>query len=261
GSDGQPAGFLCALLLSRETVGCLDAVEPGALERHMPAEYARLRTLPAAQADTYYAVMLGLDIHHRDYSWQELVGLLIRDGLARLGEGTRAIVGGTHPDLLRLLKQLGFAPYEPGTDRPDRPIDLHVLDLRGGRFGPWVVSLLEAVEGHGDDLFNHSLMPLPELKRLLLALHDPAPWRQSPLPATLGLPPEALRERLQRLVTGADPLPAPVTSYDREVLEMVAWRGLPPNAAAARLHVSRATLYRHLDRAVQHVHQALTNPL
>src|SRR5690606_38202384 len=81
GSDGQPAGFLCALLLSRETVGCLDAVEPGALERHMPAEYARLRTLPAAQADTYYAVMLGLDIHHRDYSWQELVGLLIRDGL------------------------------------------------------------------------------------------------------------------------------------------------------------------------------------
>ena len=293
GSDGRPAGFLCAVLLSRETVACLDAVAPGALERHLPDEYKHLASLAPEHADTYLALMLGRDLYHKEYTSQELVGLSIRDGLAHLGEGTRALVGGTNPDLVRLLSGLGFVPYVSTLKAPGaagvpgpasangrdsaavsarhKPRDgaglqagperLFVLDLRDGRFGPWVVSLLQVVDGPGADFVSRTLVPLSELRRLLLALHDADAWRSSPLPAVLGWEPDALREQLLRMVTGRGPLPPPLTDYDRAVLEGAAWRGLSPVAAAAQLHVSRATYYRHLERAVKRLHQALTNPL
>jgi len=288
GSDGRPAGFFCAVLLSRETVACLDAVSPGALERHMPGEYKRLASLARDYADTYLALMLGRDVYHDEYTEPELVGLIMRDGLARLGEGTRALVGGTNPDLVGLLSALGFVPYvstipapsgafatsaggyggaaqRGGHElRPDAgvqasPERLFVLDLREGRFGPWVVSLLQMVDGPGPDLVSRTLVPLRELRRLMLLLHDAEVWCSSPLPAILGWDPDALREQVQRVVTGRDPLPPPLTDYDRLVLEGAAWRRLAPIVAASQLHVSRATYYRHLERALSRLHQALTN--
>lgn len=267
-SDGRAAGFLAAMLLSRETVACLDAIEPGALRRQLPGEYQQFAAVPPEQADTYLALMVGLELQNEEYTWQEVVGLLIRDGLAQLGDGTRALVRGTHPGLVRLLSDLGFAPYhaENKEDRgapppPGEGGDLYVLDLRGDRFGPWVVSLLEAMESHGDDLLARTLVPIPELRRLLTLLHDPEPWRQSPLPAALGWEPDELRAWLRRLLAGAEPLPAPLSDYDRQLLETVAGRNASPEAWAARLHVSRATYYRHLARALEHLHQALADPL
>src|SRR5690606_31618551 len=55
GPRGERLAFLVTLLLSEETVACLDAIEKGALLRHMPKEYRRFAKLPAEKADTYFA--------------------------------------------------------------------------------------------------------------------------------------------------------------------------------------------------------------
>ena len=259
GSDGRPAAFMAAPLLARDTVACVEEVAPGTLRRLFPWEYDRLAALPPEKADTYFALLLGADAEHEEYSDQELTGILIRDGLARLGEGTRAIVCGSHPGLVSLLTQLGFTRYMGAGPGPGPRRRVHTLDLRDGRFGPWVVSLLARMEGKREAGYARALASLPELRRLTGALHEPEQWRRSPLPAALGWDPEALRLRVQRLLAPGGPLVPPLTAYDRDVLRSVA-EGLVPAAAAAQLHVSRATYYRHLERALEHLHQVISAP-
>lgn len=272
-ASGAPRAFLAAVLLFKESIAAIDAVEEGAVERLLPAEYARLASLPVDAAHTYLALMVGIDPDSEEHSKQELAGFMIRDGLARLGEGARALVRTQRPDLAALLTKLGFVDYgndtaqsaenlyRPGrVDAPDRGV-LYELDLRGGRFGPWALSFLNAVDrgvpGHPT---AGGLAP-EHVRRLLKTLHDADEWRKSPTSALVApfaaVFPGDLRATVIAILNGRQPCPVPLTEYDKVLLFHTYWRRTPPTALTLDLHISRATYYRHLERAVRNLCRAL----
>src|SRR5690606_32561775 len=61
----------------------------------------------------------------------------------------------------------------------------------------------------------------------------------------------------QALFKRARACPPPLTEYDAELLYKTYWRRIAADAVAAKLHISRATYYRHLRRATERLHQAL----
>lgn len=260
GSQGEPLAFLVAVLLCREMIALIDDVEQGALERHLPAEYSRLVALPLEKADTYLALMVGVDSESEDHTEQQLVGLIIRDGLARLGEGTRALLCTNHPDLERLLGQLGFSRYA-STALPDLKHGPHEymyeLDLRSGRFGSWVLSFLDAVDGGGLPSEPTATIALEDVRSLLESLHDAAAWENSPVAAALDSSAVDLRETVKAILTGRQPSPPPLTEYDAKLLCQTYWRRVTPDAIAFDLHISRSTYYRHLRRATDNLRNAL----
>lgn len=260
GAQDEPLAFLVAVLLFKEMIALIDGIEPGTLQRHLPEEYPRLAALPLEQADTYFALMVGVDPESEDHTEQELVGLIIRDGLARLGEGTRALLHTNHPDLERLLGQLGFSHYllaasPDGNHGPHT--HMYELDLRSGRFGSWVLSFLESVERGGFPSAATVTIALEDVRSLLASLHDAAVWENSPVAAALQLSAADLRDTVIAILTGRQPSPPPLTEYDAKLLCQAYWRRVAPDAAAFDLHISRSTYYRHLQRATENLRNAL----
>ncbi|BAS26910.1 ATP-binding protein [Limnochorda pilosa] len=266
GERGEPLAFLATVLLYDRSVALLDAVEPGALARHLPEEYHRLATLPADAADTYLALMVGVTGSGQDSSGpglaeDELVGLLMRDGLAHLGEGARALLTATHPALQHLLGRLGFIERQdvkpPGASEPP-PGRLYELDLRGGRFGPWVLSFLEETDGPAVGPGKTEALSAPALRNLLKAWHDPATWQLSPVPAVLHMDGPSLRAKFQKIFEGQERPPLPFTARDAELLRQTFVHERAPDLIASDLHLSRATYYRHLMRALERLAAALS---
>lgn len=257
-STGEPLAFIGVLLLCQDTVQLLDSVEQGALSRRLPHEHARLAALPPEQADTYICAIVGIDQRSEEYTLQELVGLIIREGLAYLGEGTRAFVGGSDANFERQLQHLGFTPTDHGLDAGRF---MYVLDLRHGRFGPWVLSFL-ADDGSssvsvGDP--HPGTLSIQRLRELLSAFHDETVWERSGAALGLGYTGAQLKVRIVNALRGCQPLPAPFSQNDREILLRTYVQGQSPRAVADALHVSRATYYRHLQRAVERLRIALLN--
>lgn len=260
--DGRLLGMFVALLLWRDTARCIEAIEPGALARHLPEEHAQMAGLPPEKADTYIAVMVGADPGNEEFSLQEIVGVLIRDGLARLGNGTRALLGTNHRALVLLLDRLGFQLYKQGPHAltfGGMPWTLYELDHRSGRFGAWVMAFLDAVDGQDRFLLRSEAFTVSDLRTLLADFNDAAAWERSPVPAAVSLDPGELRTKLKEVLMDGGPLPPPLMDRDREALLQTFILRRPPEVVAANLHVSRATYYRHLQRALERLRDALVN--
>src|SRR5690606_6751838 len=121
-SEGQVVGFFVAVLLYRDSIALIEDIEPDAVRLHLPEEYDHFARLSADEADTYLAVMVAAEENHPEYRGGELMGVIIRDGLARLGDGTRAILRTNRSDLEELLRMLGFTRYYPPNPRRQKRI-------------------------------------------------------------------------------------------------------------------------------------------
>ncbi len=259
--EGECLGMLATVLLWRDTAERIEAIEPGALARHLPVEHERILALPAEEADTYFAVMVGAARQSEAFSLEEIIGGLIRDGLARLGEGTRALLGAGQPALVQLLESLGFQMYQDGA----RVLShlglrwiLYELDLRSGRFGPWALSFIDDARGrepHG--LVRANALALADLRTLLANFNDPDVWERSRAATAIGVNPDQLRTQLKNVLVDGAPLAPPFTEEDRKLLFETFFLRRPPLAVADDLHVSRATYYRHLRRALDRLREAL----
>lgn len=268
GRSGAILALMVDLLLSSETCARLEAIEPGALRRHLPEEADHLASLSPEMADTHLTVMVGVDEDDEAHAAAELIGVLIRDGLARLSEGTRALVGASHPELQQLLERLGFARYGAtiatfGAHESvpwETEYALYQLDLRSGRFGAWVLSFLDTLDDEGPLGSHRARVPITsaDLRALLRAWNDPAAWAENPVPAALGMDPDELRATLLKILTG-DELPPPLASGDQAILYQTFVRGFSPDVIADHLHISRASYYRHLSRAIDRLRDSLSH--
>lgn len=255
-SQGRPLAFLAYLLCHRETVAAFDRVAPGALARNYPREAPNWARMSTDEADTYVTVMVGATDQSPQTTQMTLVGTMMRDALAHLGEGARAFSRVTNPDLRRLMLELGFRQLtaaEVGQDDPTLPGHVFELDLRDGRFGPWLLAFLLKTEG---EVVPRRTISPADLRELLRGWHDASTWRSSN-PAMAGLDGLSLRRRLERMLSGQHPLPPPLSPDDQKLLLETYIHRRPVDEVAAQLHISRATYYRHLARALDHLAAAL----
>src|SRR5690606_14950925 len=261
-SEGQVVGFFVAVLLYRDSIALIEDIEPDAVRLHLPEEYDHFARLSADEADTYLAVMVAAEENHPEYRGGELMGVIIRDGLARLGDGTRAILRTNRSDLEELLRMLGFTRYYPPESeeaKADPRRSRFQLDVRHGRFGPWVLSLLAAMARKPAPTRPVREFTVDDVRALLTDAHDADAWAASPVPRSVGIPAEELRAKVKHFLSGREPCPPPLTEYDAELLYKTYWRRIAADAVAAELHISRATYYRHLRRATERLQQPLAS--
>lgn len=257
-SQGRPLALLAYVLCHRETVAVLDQLVPGALAMNYPRESAHWTGLETDEADTYVTLMAGASDQSPEMSRRILIGALMRDALAHLGEGARAFCRITNPDLRRLLVGLGFRQLtaaETGQADPSLPGHVYELDLRDGRFGPWLLSFLLKTDG---EAMPPRALPAADLRELLRGWHVAATWRNTN-PLFAGYDGRSVRRQLERILTGQHPLPPPFSREDQKLLLETYVYLRPAERIAAELHVSRATYYRHLARALERLAAALAS--
>lgn len=207
------------------------------------------------QADTYYAV-LGAAV--KDYSMlsrEELVGLLTLDRLSLLGDGARAVLVATNPDLKRLLQQLGFKLRPTRTRKCDTSYaraDVLELDLRNDGFGEWITSFFpEIMKQQAVNAVVPHPLSISEVRKLFTSLYRPAELiRFLPFFSAMKEPSELQKYLLSLLQHDALGL----SEQDRLILKCT-YCVHPGNAVAAATdcNMSRATYYRHLQKALSNV--------
>jgi predicted DNA-binding protein (UPF0251 family) len=135
------------------------------------------------------------------------------------------------------------------------------LDLRSEDFGDWIGSFLEAAGPKQPAAAPSDVPTADDVRAALQLLADPVALRNTRLAAKLGLSGAdagpALIATLQRFIQG-DPPVAPLSRVSVTLLKLLAAQpSLSADEAAARLHVSRATYYRHLHQALEQAAAAL----
>lgn len=256
--QGNPLAFFAFVLVHQETTALLDRLAPGAVAMNHPGEGDQWANLGVDEADTYVALMTGVTDQSPAMSPEILVGSLMRDALAHLGEGARAFSRISHPDLRRLVLGLGFHQVpeaQAGPGYPPLPGHLYELDLRDGRFGPWLLSFLLKTEG---EVMPARAVSAAGLRELLRGWYEATTWGDSnPLFSRLGCDGRSFQRRLEQILSGQHPLPPPFSHDDRKLLLETYIHQRPAERVARQLHISRATYYRHLARALERLAAAL----
>lgn len=264
--EGTPLGLSANVLLYDEAAAILDRYRLGRLLLCGGLPGARCRR---ESADTYYAFLGGIQPHDPIYPPDQINGVLIHDFLARLGEGTRLLCMAPCPDVAAHLSRLGFRPV-PGCsahlEGTAWPFHVYALDMRQGDLSQWVVSFLNAMEGVASPVGGRAagrlrLAPvvpvvIAELRAALGSLDSRPHLQASGLAARLGFSGSELQQKLRSLLTEIPP--PPLSRDDQEVLRTAFTLGCDTSeAAAAKLHLSRATYYRKLSAALANLSEAL----
>jgi hypothetical protein len=244
-ADGRPVAFFAPLLLMEATFGLV--------ERYVgsPAEWlgepAESLAVPFAQADTYFSGLLGVA---PDVPRTELVGHIMRDGLTLLATGMRSLLLVGNPFLVQMLLSLGYRPRQPARPTPDAWM-FYELDRRGRDFAAWLLETTGGLLASRSSSFD-----IRELRYALDHLHDTECLGQSTLARVLGWDGNRIQHELLHLLESPSP-PFPLTAEEQDLLVRLYRFSLPPDRLAAEYHVSRATFYRRLSRALGALKAAL----
>ncbi len=246
--DRKPIAMFIAVLLHEKTSRFLSRFFP--VELSECCEPVELSCDPD-YADTYYAVLGAAINDHPLFTREQLVGLLTLDRLSLLGEGSRAILVATNPNLKVFLQQLGFSlrpTISRDCDASDSPADILELDLRHDRFGDWVMSFFSVQAGKNNDHHNYVDLTEKEIRKLLSVLHNPSELQNFVgffTGAHDGL------ELQKHLFSILEDKTSSLTVQDRQVLVAyyISYQG-NSLAAAHSCNMSRATYYRYLNKAI-----------
>lgn len=244
-SEGKCVAFFAVLPMYRETEALIEKYVPGSTKKFIPGDTAF--PLHRTDADTYFGVLVGVDTHQSHYNPQDLLGILIRDGLSFLGRGLRGVIGVKNPLLKQLLETLGFVSHP--IDVREK-VDAFVLDMRQRDFLLWVGSIVQALNQpiiHVSYAIDEAL-----LRQVLKVLNDEEGFEKTGFAEILGCRPKEAHQILRTLLH-APPLP-PLTQIEQEVLQRTFFeRSKNANAVALALHLSRPTYYRLLKRGVENL--------
>lgn len=243
--SGRPLAVFAALPLYDQTLDLVASFHPLVVERLLASDLGISRCR-LEEANALFNVLTGLDLQQRLYSPETLLGVVARDQLA-LQAGILGLLIVTNPELKAFLRGVGYQSRPFPVSQPPVPEEeLFILDLRQQHFGAWIESLLK---------LRHPKRPIistRDMRELLSHRDDLATMEESPLARALNLSPQDIIAVVRETLT-APPDP-PLTERDQHVLHQAffsstkaAWQH------AARLHVSRATYYRYLDKALEHL--------
>ncbi|MHB1956888.1 MAG: hypothetical protein ACYCOU_24485, partial [Sulfobacillus sp.] len=258
--QGKPAAASFFTLVHQQSADLLVRYFPDEIRECLTSE--ELGRTPD-QSSTYYAILVCVDRRDPSISVSELTGILIRGGLSLLGSGTRVTLVATNPQLMQLLRTLGFAIKPTKTHACDvqgLPAHVCTLDLTGGRFPLWIRYLIKKTDF--PDLPTEAFVPLhlphqeiqaETVRRALALIRTPHLFHQNDLVFKLPLAPEELRLVLLRALTGRDPSLLRFVSNDLLTVLQATFLALDPSVTqvAAGLNLSRASYYRRLRSGLE----------
>ena len=248
-ADGKPIGMFMLLLMHRDTSRLMEQYIPSELHECFTDEEL---ACSADQADTYYAVLAAATDKHPMFTREEIVGLLTRDRLSLLGQGSRAVLVATNPNLKTFLQQVGFQLRPTRTRNCDTSYaraDILELDLRQERFGEWIMSFF--TEQTSESSEQGSTITVQDVRKMLSCLHEPGKLNHY----TRFFPAIANGVALQaHLLSILEHNTYRLQEHDLLLLN-TAYNLHPHNHIAASLacNMSRATYYRYLNKAVQNM--------
>lgn len=256
-SHGTLLGASIFTLVHRKSAELLAKYFPAEIRECLTPE--ELRRAPE-QTSTYYAVLVCANRRLPELPVTDVIGMLIRQGLGLLGNGTRVVLVATNPHLKQLLAVLGFtmrATVGRDCDVGDLRAEVCTLDLTGGRFGPWIEHLLRKARdreiAHAEFILASTGVSLDvgELRRALQLLQQPARFRKVPLCEQLPWTSEELRLVLIRALEGLDPSVYRFVSQEQLMLLRRSYleRSSIIEVATA-FNLSRASYYRYLQAAL-----------
>lgn len=251
--SGDPISMFITVLVHRETSKLLMKYFPAEMQECFTPE--ELNCDPD-QTDTHYAVMVTAKNDVRGYTREELVGYMCLDRLSLLGDGTRVMLVATNPYLKLFLQSIGFQMRKTRSrvcDLYDQPADVMYLDFRNGRFGDWVMSLLNPETENGKFHQNvadekRRAWSEADMRKLLSNLHSPADLQEYAAQMKDMKDGMQLQLHILDMLEGRKP---GISDQDQRLLHAHYWTHAGnPTAAAEACSMSRATFYRHLRNAL-----------
>lgn len=256
GSDGKPVAMAITVLLHAKTSSLLNEYFHSELLECCDQE--ELSCEPD-QADTYFPVLVAATNEYPGYTREELVGLLTLERLSLLGDGSRAVLVATNDHLKVFLQQLGFRLRPTSTHDCDTSFaqaDVLELDFRHNNFGDWIMSFFQK---------NPEKRHLPlsvdltekEVRKLLSSLHAPAELQEFvPFFSDVDSGIELQKHILSLLKSETSRLSEPA----RTILFLTYYTHANNRIAAGQAcNMSKATFYRHLQKAVSNFTEMLKN--
>ncbi len=243
--SGRPLAVFVALPLYDQTLDLLASFHPLVVERLVASDLGISRCRPE-EANALFNVLTGLDLEQRHYSPETLLGVVARDQFA-FQAGILGLLILTNPELKAFLRGVGYQsrPF-PVSQPPVLDEELFILDLRQQHFGAWIQGLLNQ---------QHPARPMistRDMRELLSHAGDLTVLEENPLARALNLSPQDFMAVVRETLS-APPAP-PLTERDQKVLRQAFFSST--NAVwehATELHVSRATYYRYLEKALEHL--------
>lgn len=244
-AGGTPVGVFVTLPLYDKTLDLIQEFHPRLVHGLLTSDLG-IRHCAREEANARYNVLTGIDFQQTHYNAQQILGVIARDQFA-LQVGILGLLLLTNPGLKHFLSAIGYQsrPF-PVSDPPVPDEELFVMDLRDQHYGQWIRNILA-----------HRSAPQPPLtasdvRYFLSEWEHPPVLASARLTTRFDRPPEAVKRLiLEALEPHAS---APMTDRDQAALRVAflsgtttAWR------QADMLHVSRATLYRHVGKALDHL--------
>ncbi|MDF2910952.1 MAG: hypothetical protein K0Q56_1833, partial [Sporolactobacillus laevolacticus] len=249
--EGQPIALFIAVLIYQQTSQILNKYFPAELSECFSEEEL---SCSLDHADTYYCVLGAATDQMPNYSQQELVGLLSLDQLSLLGEDSRAILVATNSHLINFLQQIGFTMRPVSSRECDTSwakAFVLELDLRNNRFGDWAMSFLLGARHSLSLPVTHAELNESVVRKILKLLRSPADLQPYLIYFAEITNVQELRQHLIDVISNDSSI---LSDEDRMLLKCGVLP-YPDNtiAAAEACQMSRATYYRHVQKAIQHL--------
>jgi hypothetical protein len=257
-AEGVPLAYTAGVLLYKDTIAFLEPFIPGVLKAVFPSEIKRMQQLQVEEADTYYQLLTGVTLRKSDYSFYELVGVIVTDMITHNSAGLRFVIVTAYQQTNELLRNLGFRTRPlPGMPK-EHPLSgaaIHHQDWRGSDFGDHILVMLNASSGNGEFTGNSDLTER-DIKAALPLVGNPTALGQSELARKLSCNGSDLQEKL-RTILFRDPS-YPLNKRKHELLRLYCdMPFLTAEVASERLHMSRATYYRSRSEAMSDLKEIL----
>lgn len=251
---GAPLAFMAGFYLYRETTRFHETHFPEVLEKAFPNEIDAMRTRSIEQADTFYHVLAAASDRDAEYSFHRLIGIMIADWLISRAAGLRVVIINTYEGITGMLLRLGYR-MRPLTGLPDdhpfRHATVRELDWRASDIGERLFELLgiEPEAGGAGSVSPDNITEKSMIAALPLA-NDADRLAYTELAGLLGCTGHQLQQSMHRLLR--DEPAYPLIQRQQQVLRLMHEAPhLTADAAADRLHVSRATYFRIRKDALQ----------
>ncbi|ANY72777.1 bacterio-opsin activator [Paenibacillus ihbetae] len=263
---GGPLAFCAGLWLHALSMPLLERYAPGCRQM-LGEEASSLHQLPPEAADTIFVLLSAVNSEHSLYRPEELGALLMQQWLVHMTRGLRGILAAADPQLNALLSVLGFQACGKVTGFAGIELTTWELDFRHTAFDQWIQRIIRQTEtaavpsAHPRENGHRPSIERSEMKEMLERLFALDKLEELPVMRRFRWSGLQVRTIIQEILADARQA-GPLTAMEKEIL-IAGYLRKDRNKSelAASFHMSRATFYRHMRLAEQHLAYVLGDRL
>ena len=268
--EGEPLAFWICLWLYSGTVPLLETFAPKLMDGMSQNERRQFSSLSREEADTFFALGFGLNLHQSVYTPGQLTAATMHESLPLTATGTRVFFPITDSTLLPFLMNLGFRP-QLVTQHPNYTIyqiDGRALDLAQW-YKQYFSRLADPTRDSERDFAHASKLPaLAELMEVMKRLEDTDYLHHTALARELQIDGLTLKHRIVEVLTGSADSSIHADSSIRAdhnaqtdsktlLIERYLTGPITVKELCHRHHLSRASLYRRIHEALEALYHTL----